>query len=282
MHMKFKKKTPEWMNEKKAAFYIGKSQEFLRSRRMAESARYETKGPLYWEETEKDRVRYRTEDLNDWLRLYQPSTKAATKKYRNACCSGRRGTHAQNKSFGELLIDLERWMDKNRPKYVQELNLPVMSDGLDTFEELTGLELPEDYKLLLSWRNGHDSEGEDIFDPFAQMGFLSHWYAQMLSTCLDHLEGGSCPEDSTYSRYWLPFMGNRLGSELLIDLSPESYGKVYYWCGEKVCGFYRYENLREWLGELVSKLQFLNVDVWEREIRAQQEYYKLNGHPQPL
>jgi hypothetical protein len=279
--MKCKKKFPEWMNEKQAARYIGKSQEFLRSRRMAESARYETKGPFYWDDIENS-VRYRTEDLNDWLRLYQPSTKAATKKYRDACRSSRKGTHVREKTFGELLIDLERWMGKKRPKYLKELNLPNMSDELGSFEELTGLELPEDYKLLLSWRNGHDSEGEDIFDPFAQMGFLPPWYAQMLSTCLDELEGASCPENSTYSRYWLPFMGNRVGSELLIDLSPENHGKVYYWCGEKECGFYRYENLREWLGELVSKLQFLDVDVLEREIRAQEEYYELNGYPEPL
>lgn len=280
--MQPKKKAKEWMNEKQAAHYIGKKPEFLRNRRMAESARYETKGPLYWDDVVTNKVRYRAEDLNDWLRVYQPSTKAATKKHRKACRSSRIQTHVQEKPFSELLIELETWMGKNRPKYLRELNWPGMDDVLKTFERSSWLELPEDYKLLLSWRDGHDSTGEDIFDPFEQMGFLPHWYGQMLSICLEDVEDGDGRDDGTYSRYWLPFMANKLGSEMLIDLSSERYGKVYYWCGEKEIAYLRYENLREWLVELLSKLQFLNVEVWEREMCAKEEYYKLNGYPQSV
>ena len=252
---------PELLNETQAARYIGKFPEFLRRRRTDMQLKHRPPGPPFIHAPGSQAVLYRTEDLNSWLWCHQPAREAAEKQYECACRLGQ----VPNKTFCDLLVDLESWLGTHRPDFWESFFDPASKDQLDQFEESTGLTLPRDYRLLMSWRDGHHDPNYNVLDPFEQKGLLPLGITKSVIVDMNRLLHKASFDEEYWRRDWLPFMDDDCGGYLCIDLSARHYGKVFYWDNK---GAFRTDvsnNLASWLEELVGKLQFLDVQLWERE-----------------
>lgn len=119
----------------------------------------------------------------------------------------------------------------------------------------------------MSWRDGHSGEHWEILDPFENQGLLSMGHAKSTIQCMNRLLQAGEFDENHWRRDWLPFMGDGFGNNLCVDLSPIRYGRVFFWCHEGgQCDVSM--DLLTWLTELVGKLQYLNVQVWEREFEC--------------
>lgn len=263
--MKCEEEIPtELLNETQAARYIGESPEYLRRRRTELKSKHWPPCPPFVHTPVTQAVLYRKEDLKSWLECYEPSREAAEKKYERACRLGQAKGLVPNKTFRDLLVDLETWLATHRPDFWEGFNDPASEDQLDQFEKSTGLILPMEYRLLMSWRDGHKNQHWKILDPFEKQGFLSLGHTESSIECLNGLLDKGSIDEKHWRRDWLPFMGDIFGNHLCIDLSRRNYGRVFFWNHEGE-GWDVSKDLATWLEELVGRLQFLNVQVWERE-----------------
>lgn len=227
---------------------------------------HEPPGPPFVAPSGRQAALYLEKDLKEWLECYPHAADSAMAEYRAATSHA---SHAGTpiKTFSDLLVELEAWLGTHRPDFLNGFNGPASQDQLDQFERDTGLVLPGDYKLLMSWRDGHSDEHWEILDPFENQGLLSMGNAESTIQCMNKLLQAGEFDENNWRRDWLPFMGDMFGNHLCVDLSPTRYGRVFSWDHEG--GQWDVsKDLVTWLTELVGMLQYLNVQVWEREFEC--------------
>lgn len=169
------------------------------------------------------------------------------------------------KDFGELLNELDAWLTAHRPAFLKEFNGPIAPARFKRFERSTGLVLPEDYKLLLGWRDGQVSHWEPPFHPFDHQTLMSFADTKSTMEMMNELVKTGAIDETHWCRSWLPFTADILGNHTCMDLSPENYGEILLFDHELDGRIVLFNDLSEWLAELLDKLQYLDVEVWERE-----------------
>ena len=154
---------------------------------------------------------------------------------------------SDSQSIPDLLARLEKWLKKNRPRFIKGLPPGANKVQLDGLQRELNLTLPADLRQLLSW---HDGQGEDFIGRFEQ-----DW---MLMSCdqiiaakgdLDH-EAGS----TGWNSVWIPFLDNDAGDFLCLDTSQPNAPVRGFWLGEKEHKIVA-PSLGAWLGDFVDNVE---------------------------
>ncbi len=169
------------------------------------------------------------------------------------------------RDFASLLDELNTWLATHRPQFLSKLNSPVPKERLEHVEQSTGMKLPKEYKLLLSWKDGQPDDCFEDFHPFLGEMFMSLASTEAAMEMMHQLIESGDIDDRHWHRDWLPFLADGGGNHTCIDLSPVGYGKIVGFDHEVGFAGVLHDNMAAWLQELLEKLQYLDVEAWERE-----------------
>jgi cell wall assembly regulator SMI1 len=157
----------------------------------------------------------------------------------------------------EALIErLDRWLAANRPDYYAHLQPGVTDAQLGAFKARFSLELPDAFRQLYRWRNGHDlHRSESLVQNFM---FSSLEDVARIKELMDDLIGPDFEGPKWWRRGWLPFLEDGAGDHLCLDLTAEDGGTP-----GQVLTFYhdweprpiRFPSLEAWLENLVESME---------------------------
>lgn len=152
------------------------------------------------------------------------------------------------------ISDLDAWLGEHRPDYYVGLNPGVDDATLDAFEIQFGVVLPEGFRRLYRWRNGH---GEYI----APSLILNLMFPPLESIAdtkefLDEMIGYDFPESGFWERNWVPFLDNGGGDYLALisDGTPQGGAVVMFYHDDPYRGE-RAQSFAEWLAGLRPALE---------------------------
>ncbi|MFO0799600.1 MAG: SMI1/KNR4 family protein [Gemmataceae bacterium] len=155
-----------------------------------------------------------------------------------------------------LVVRLDRWLASNRPDYYAHL-LPGTTDAqLDAFEARFSLTLPDTFRLLYRWRNGHNQlRSESLVH---NLMFSSLEDIDQAKELMDGMIGTDFENPRWWRRSWVPFLENGAGDHLCVDLTAEDGGTpgqvlMFYHDWEKRP--IRSPSLETWLSELVASME---------------------------
>jgi cell wall assembly regulator SMI1 len=155
-----------------------------------------------------------------------------------------------------LIRRLDRWLAANRPEYYAHLRPGATDPQLDEFEARFSLALPDAFRRLYRWRDGHD-----------QFRSASLVYNLMFSPLegivgvkelMDAMIGADFEDPRWWRRSWVPFLENGAGDHLCVDLAAEDGGtpgqvRMFYhdWESRPI----RSPSLEAWLADLVTSME---------------------------
>lgn len=115
------------------------------------------------------------------------------------------------------IYKLQCYFEKNRKKYLDDLNSGASKEAIRLLEEKYSIELPSDFKEFYYWRNGQGHESEGTFkDNMMFMPVEDIIYSkEILDDCLD---AGDFEIEGQWSKSWIPFMTNGGGSYICLDV----------------------------------------------------------------
>jgi cell wall assembly regulator SMI1 len=165
--------------------------------------------------------------------------------------------------MAEALIGrLDRWLATNRPDYYAHL-LPGVTDAhLDAFEARFSLKLPEAFRELYRWRNGHDMIRSESLQH--NLMFSSLEDIARVKELMDDLIGSDFKDPRWWRRSWVPFLENGAGDHLCLDLTAEDGGTpgqvlTFYhdWDSRPI----RFPSMEAWLADLVESMESGRYEV---------------------
>lgn len=165
----------------------------------------------------------------------------------------------------ERIDKLNSWLKENRKDYCAVLNAPASEHEIKELESLVGVELPEEFKMLLKWHNGQSSDAMDTFHPLTNEMFMGIDDIKYMFTELKELLHYGDIEQDIWKPTWLPFMSNGGGDHTCIDISQTSYGKIVCHNHEEPDGRVIYDSIIEWIDALNSELNRNDFDSWDFE-----------------
>lgn len=155
-----------------------------------------------------------------------------------------------------LIERLNRWLAANRPDYYAHL-LPGASDAeLNAFEAQFSVMLPDSFRQLYRWRDGHDQlRLESLVD---NLMFSSLEDIARQKDLMDGMIGVDFEDPRWWRRGWVPFLENGAGDHLCVDLAAENGGTP----GQVLMFYHDWErrpirspSLESWLADLVSSME---------------------------
>jgi len=155
----------------------------------------------------------------------------------------------------ELITDLDRGLQSRRPEYYRQLQPGVTYEMLDDFERQVSLKLPNSFRTLYQWKNGqHPDCDEPIEDNRVWMPL-----EDIIATkdMLDGMIGYDFTDPNWWRREWVPFLSNRNGDHLCLDLTTVD-GEI----PAQVIAFWhdwddrstKHPSLKVWLNRLVASM----------------------------
>lgn len=160
---------------------------------------------------------------------------------------------------------LDLWLKENRKDFYALLNSPASETEIQQLESLVDVKLPEEFKMLLKWRNGQSSDAMDTFHPLTNEMFMGIDDIKYMFTELKELLHYGDIEEDIWRPTWLPFMSNGGGDHTCIDVSPENYGKIVSHNHEESDGRAINDSMIEWIIALNNELSKLNFESWDFE-----------------
>lgn len=155
-----------------------------------------------------------------------------------------------------LLKRLDHWLATNRPEYYAHLQLGVTEQELDAFDTRFLLKLPETFRLLYTWRNGHDRHHSESL--VHNLMFSSLEDITRIKELMDDMIGSDFEDPRWWRRTWVPFLENGAGDHLCVDLAAEDGGTP----GQVLMFYHDWENrpirspsLDAWLSSLVESME---------------------------
>ncbi len=126
--------------------------------------------------------------------------------------------------MGNILIaELDRFLASERPDLYATLQPGTTGDALDKFQATLVAPLPRLFRELYEWRNG---QIEDTSEPFWDIWFFHP--LEEVRDCkqmLDDMIGYDFDRPDWWGRGWVPFLGNRNGDHVCLDLTAEFKGE---------------------------------------------------------
>lgn len=126
----------------------------------------------------------------------------------------------------------ERWLSKNWPDGLDDLNPPASDDEIAKLEEALGTRLPADFVACLKVHNGQKSMAGGLFDNsefLSVEAILDQW--QVWKDLLDGGDFDGVTSDADrgvkndwWNARWIPFTHNGGGDHYCLDLDPAEGG----------------------------------------------------------
>ena len=156
----------------------------------------------------------------------------------------------------ELIARLDRWLATHRSDYYSRLQPGVTSAELNDFEQRFTVKLPQAFRLLYQWRNGHDdSKTQALQENFR---FMSLEDATSTKQLCDDMIGNDFESPEWWRREWVPFLQNWGGDDMVVDLLGIDGGApgqiVIFWHDESDRPI-RFPSLEAWLKDLVESME---------------------------
>lgn len=135
-------------------------------------------------------------------------------------------------SIPALWNRFERWLGKNAPHLLADLNAPVADSDIVRLETVTGTELPGDFRKFLKNHNGQKPGSEGLIDTEELLSagrILDEW--KVWKELLDKGELKSSAESEAgvkpvwWSPKWIPITYDGNGNHYCLDLDPAPDGK---------------------------------------------------------
>jgi cell wall assembly regulator SMI1 len=160
--------------------------------------------------------------------------------------------------MGELVARLDAWLSRHRPVYYAGLLPGLTAQECDLFESRLGITLPESFRSLYQWRNGHGA-----FECFRGN---QYWMSSEEIVSTKELTDGMIGSDfepGWWERPWVPFLHNGAGSHLCVDTAGTDGGRpgqlVEFWNPDPDRPVVS-RSIEHWLHEFVISLE---RDRWE-------------------
>ena len=155
-----------------------------------------------------------------------------------------------------LIGRLDRWLAANRPEYHAHLLPGVSGAQLDAFEGQFCLKLPDAFRQLYRWRNGHDQFRSESLVHNLMFSSLEDITRQ--KDMMDDMIGTDFEDPWWWRRSWVPFLENGAGDHLCVDLAAEDGGTP----GQVLMFYHDWErrpilapSLESWLADLVAAME---------------------------
>jgi cell wall assembly regulator SMI1 len=162
----------------------------------------------------------------------------------------------------ELIARLDRWLATHRPDYYARLRPGVTDAELNEVESRFSLRLPEAFRLLYKWRNGHDDSKTQAL----QKNFRFMSLEDVVSTkqhC-DDMIGNDFETPKWWRREWVPFLQNWGGDDMVVDLLGIDGGTpgqvVTFWHDDPVRPI-RFPSMEAWLADLVESMESGSLEL---------------------
>jgi cell wall assembly regulator SMI1 len=145
-----------------------------------------------------------------------------------------------------LLTRLEKWLAKNRPRFLKNLLPGASPADLATLQKSIGKPVPQQLQQWLRWHNG---QGDDFVGYFE-----NHWLMMSSSkiaaakTELDDAAG-----DHGWNKNWLPFLDDDGGNFVCLDVSLKEPAIVVFWMDAAPEN--KAPSLEAWLSDIVNALE---------------------------
>lgn len=116
--------------------------------------------------------------------------------------------------MSDPIAEVDGWLREHRPDYYEGLNPGVDEAALDAFEAQFDIVLPEDFRRLYLWRDGHGAYVAPslihnlMFPPLAAVADTKAF--------LDDMIGYDFPDTDFWERHWIPFLDNGGGDYLTL------------------------------------------------------------------
>ncbi|MEX3016882.1 SMI1/KNR4 family protein [Gymnodinialimonas hymeniacidonis] len=155
---------------------------------------------------------------------------------------------------------IDTWLAEHRPAYYEGLNPGVNDAALDALAAQFDLVLPDAFRQLYLWRNGHS----DYVAPslVLNLQFPSLEALASTKTFLDDLIGYDFPDQGFWERSWVPFLENGGGDHLafVADGSASGGAVVMFYHDDPYRGE-RAGSLADWLEALASSMEDGSYEV---------------------
>jgi cell wall assembly regulator SMI1 len=163
---------------------------------------------------------------------------------------------------GELIERLDRWLRANRPGYYAHLQPGVTEAQLDRLNARFSIALPDGFRQLYRWRNGHDMHSSESLQH--NLMFSSLEDIARIKELMDSMIGSDFEDPRWWRRSWVPFLENGAGDHWCLDLLAEDGGRP-----GQVITFYhdwdqrpiRFPSLETWLEHLVGSMESGTLEV---------------------
>ena len=158
------------------------------------------------------------------------------------------------------LVAARSWLSRNRPDYYVQL-LPGLTDAeWVSFASRLGMTMPDGFRVLYQWRNGHRDEPAACFH--GNRNWMSSEDIIRVKEMMDGMIGFDF-EPGWWERAWLPFLHNGGGSHLCVNTVGTDGGKpgqlVEFW-NRDVDRPVVSPSIEHWLNNFVTSLE---RDRWE-------------------
>ena len=155
-----------------------------------------------------------------------------------------------------LLQRLDRSLAANRPDYYSRLRPGVSDAALDAFETRFSLRLPEAFRLFHKWRDGQEPNDFESIQDNRMFSCLQE--IAETKDLLDGMIGYDFDDPRWWRRGWIPFLSNRGGDHLCLDVTAEDGGTpgqlVAFWHDWEDRSV-EYASFEHWLRGLVDSME---------------------------
>lgn len=139
----------------------------------------------------------------------------------------------------DFWIQIEKWLNKNCPHLIEELNSGVSQQDIEILESKLNISLPADFLEFYKIHNGQNSS-EGLFElnvllPFDRI--VNNWtvYTELLDRCefdddegkvltVSYLDKGL--KNNWWNHKWIPIASDARGEDICIDFDPSEEGTL--------------------------------------------------------
>ena len=116
----------------------------------------------------------------------------------------------------ELIRQIDKWLNENRPDYYANLRLGASSETLEGIERQLDIQFTASFRTLYQWGDG---QLKDSFDPLLlNLTFMPLEVIVEHKQILDGMIETEFDDPDWWHRDWVPFLENGGGDFLCLDL----------------------------------------------------------------
>ncbi|HMA33107.1 MAG TPA: SMI1/KNR4 family protein [Chloroflexia bacterium] len=170
--------------------------------------------------------------------------------------------------MNDLIQRLNTWLQKNRPTYYEQLLPGATDEDILLLEHILAIELPQDFKMLLQWKNGQSYKAQSFWDGYKLIPSNSIIAAYQMLENDWRVKTPEFIQNNWWNPKWMPFLYDGSGNYYCLDMMGVFGGKpgqiIIYWHDETQREI-AHESFYKWLETVVR--------AWELELEEEDPFY---------